>query len=132
VFGKPLPHPIRPLLITDSYTIIDEADEMLHVDWEEDMAKIMSGGGKKNTLTCLSKRNSLSPDTNEDGDHRYLLFSATFSKDMRKLARKYLSIDHIRIRIGRAGSAHGNIKQQVSAYSFSPRRRTHRQIGFLV
>lgn len=28
------------------YMVIDEADEMLHGDWEEDMAKIMGGGGK--------------------------------------------------------------------------------------
>lgn len=28
------------------YTIIDEADEMLHDDWEEDMMQIMSGGGR--------------------------------------------------------------------------------------
>jgi superfamily II DNA/RNA helicase len=55
VFGKSSPHPIRPLLTTDSYTIIDEADELLDVNWEADMAKIMSGGGKKNALTCLSK-----------------------------------------------------------------------------
>ena len=27
------------------YTIVDEADEMLHDDWSDDMAKIMSGGG---------------------------------------------------------------------------------------
>jgi superfamily II DNA/RNA helicase len=47
VFGKSSPHPIRPLLTTDSYTIIDEADELLDVGWEADMAKIMSGGGKK-------------------------------------------------------------------------------------
>ena len=26
--------------------LLDEADEMLHGDWEEDMAKIMGGGGK--------------------------------------------------------------------------------------
>jgi len=28
------------------FTIIDEADEMLHNDWEEEMTKIMSGGGQ--------------------------------------------------------------------------------------
>jgi ATP-dependent RNA helicase DDX3X len=27
------------------YTIIDEADEMLHSDWEQEFNKIMSGGG---------------------------------------------------------------------------------------
>ena len=59
---------------------------------------------------------------------------------MRKIARKYLSIDHIRIRIGRAGSAHGNVKQQVNTYSLSLSLslsltswwHTHWQIGFLV
>ena len=85
-----------PSAYSTRYTIIDEADEMLHDDWEEDMAKIMSGG-----------------DTNEDADHRYLLFSATFDKNMRKLAKKYLANDHVRIRIGRAGSSHMNVTQQV-------------------
>lgn len=56
VFGKPSPHSIRPLLTTDSYTIIDEADEMLDVNWEESMAKIMSGGGKEKALTYLNKQ----------------------------------------------------------------------------
>ena len=28
------------------YTIVDEADEMLHDDWNEEMSKIMGGGGK--------------------------------------------------------------------------------------
>ncbi|KAK2757266.1 hypothetical protein FQN54_004780 [Arachnomyces sp. PD_36] len=78
------------------YTIIDEADEMLHPDWESEFKQILSGG-----------------DANEDADHRYLMFSATFNKDCRELARKYLSNDHVRIRIGRAGSAHKNVKQQV-------------------
>jgi ATP-dependent RNA helicase DDX3X len=76
------------------FTIIDEADEMLHDDWEEEMGKIMSGG-----------------DVNEDANHCYLLFSATFDKKMRKLAKKYLSQDHVRIRIGRAGSSHLNVTQ---------------------
>ena len=28
------------------YMIIDEADEMLNVDWEEDLRQILTGGGK--------------------------------------------------------------------------------------
>lgn len=52
-------------------------------------------------------------DTNEDADHRYLMFSATFNKACRELARNYLADDHVRIRIGRAGSAHLNVEQQV-------------------
>lgn len=79
------------------YTIIDEADEMLHDDWEEEMTLIMSGA-----------------DANLDAQHQYLLFSATFDKNMRRVARKFLAHDHVRIRIGRAGSVHTNVKQQVS------------------
>jgi superfamily II DNA/RNA helicase len=52
-------------------------------------------------------------DTNEDADHHYLLFSATFKPELRRVAKKYLANDHIRIRIGRAGSTHMNVKQIV-------------------
>ncbi|RVX70590.1 hypothetical protein B0A52_05242 [Exophiala mesophila] len=76
------------------YTIVDEADELLHDDWEEDMAKIMSGG-----------------DANIDGDHRYLLFSATFPKRLQTLAANFLAKDHIHVSIGRTGSVHVNVKQ---------------------
>ncbi|OXV06411.1 hypothetical protein Egran_05822 [Elaphomyces granulatus] len=83
-------------LLRVKYTIIDEADELLHSDWDTEFTKIMSGG-----------------DTNEDADHRYMMFSATFNKHCRELARKFLSADHVRIRIGRAGSSHMNVEQQV-------------------
>ena len=52
-------------------------------------------------------------DTNEDADHVYLMFSATFPKAERKLVREYLAQDHTRIRLGRAGSAHKNIRQEI-------------------
>lgn len=78
------------------FTIIDEADEMLHDDWSEEMANILGGG-----------------NTNLDGQHQYLLFSATFDKTMRREAKKFLSQDFVRIRVGRSGSVHSNIKQQV-------------------
>ncbi|KAL5002475.1 P-loop containing nucleoside triphosphate hydrolase protein [Aspergillus recurvatus] len=78
------------------YTIIDEADELLLSDWEEDFKKIMSGG-----------------DLNEDADHRYMMFSATFNKGCRELARKFLTDDHVRVRIGRPGSAHVNVDQNI-------------------
>ena len=55
-----------------------------------------------------------STDTNEDGDHRYMMFSATFNKSCRQLARKFLAEDHVRVRIGRPGSAHINVDQKVS------------------
>jgi ATP-dependent RNA helicase DDX3X len=39
----------RPNVLTlrrVKYMVIDEADEMLHSDWEEEFNKILSGGGK--------------------------------------------------------------------------------------
>ncbi|KAF3019647.1 hypothetical protein E8E15_008591 [Penicillium rubens] len=78
------------------YTVIDEADEMLESDWEEEFKKIMSGG-----------------DVNEDDDHRYMMFSATFNKEFRKLAKQYLNENHVRLRVGRAGSSHHNVVQDI-------------------
>ncbi|KAH1436832.1 hypothetical protein KXX32_004909 [Aspergillus fumigatus] len=78
------------------YTIIDEADELLLSDWESDFTRIMSGG-----------------DVNEDADHRYMMFSATFNRECRRLARKFLAEDHVRIRIGRPGSTHINVDQTI-------------------
>lgn len=89
----------KPHILTMSrvkYTVIDEADEMLDNDWSEDLAKIMGGG-----------------DTNEDADHIYMMFSATFPKGARLLAREYMAQDYVRIRVGRAGQAHKNIRQAV-------------------
>lgn len=42
-----------------------------------------------------------------------MMFSATFPAAARKLAKDYMSIDHVRIRIGRAGATHKNITQNV-------------------
>lgn len=52
-------------------------------------------------------------DTNEDADHVYLMFSATFPKAAREMARAYLSQDYMRIAVGRPGQAHKNIRQVV-------------------
>ena len=52
-------------------------------------------------------------DSNADSDHVYLFFSATFNKDARIVAKKYMSTDHVRVRVGRAGSTHTNIVQKV-------------------
>ncbi|KAH0320330.1 DEAD/DEAH box RNA helicase, partial [Aureobasidium melanogenum] len=78
------------------FTVIDEADEMLHGDWEEEMKKIIAGG-----------------DANEDPDHAYLMFSATFPKESRKIARSFMNPDFVRVRIGRAGSTHKNVTQDI-------------------
>lgn len=71
---------------------------MMHDDWAEDIEAILQGA-----------------DANVDAQHQYLFFSATFGKDMRRIAKKYLAQDYVRIRIGRIGSTVRNIKQQVSS-----------------
>ncbi|QDS68158.1 hypothetical protein FKW77_010359 [Venturia effusa] len=78
------------------YTVVDEADELLHGDWEEDMKAIMTGG-----------------DISEDADSKYYMFSATFPKEYRKIAKQFMAEDFVRIRVGRTGSSHENIKQDV-------------------
>ncbi|KAI5867575.1 P-loop containing nucleoside triphosphate hydrolase protein [Durotheca rogersii] len=77
------------------YMVIDEADEMLDVDWQVELNKIMSGGEQ------------------DEGNVKYMLFSATFPAPVRKLAKSHLSESHVRIRVGRIGSTHANIKQDV-------------------
>ncbi|KAF2198946.1 DEAD-domain-containing protein [Delitschia confertaspora ATCC 74209] len=78
------------------FTVIDEADELLSNGWEECMEKIFSGA-----------------DVNVDADHTYLMFSATFPKEARKLAKEYMEDDFVKIRVGRVGSTHANIKQTI-------------------
>ncbi|KAK5136145.1 hypothetical protein LTR08_003982 [Meristemomyces frigidus] len=87
------------------YTIIDEADEMLQSDWEEELRTIMAGG-----------------DTNEDADHVYMMYSATFPKGARDMARQYMADDYIRVRVGRAGQAHKNIRQEVIFVDYQQKR----------
>ncbi|KAF7192805.1 ATP-dependent RNA helicase DBP1 [Pseudocercospora fuligena] len=78
------------------YTVIDEADEMLHEDWSDELNMLMAGG-----------------DTNEDADHVYMMFSATFPGGARQLARQYMEDQYLRVRVGRAGQAHKNIIQEI-------------------
>ncbi|KNG47246.1 DEAD-domain-containing protein [Stemphylium lycopersici] len=78
------------------FTVLDEADELFSAGWEEAMEKLFSGS-----------------DMNSDADHTYLMFSATFPKSARRLAKEYMDEDCVRIKVGRVGSTHGNIKQQI-------------------
>lgn len=77
------------------YMVLDEADEMIGNSWESEMKTIMSGGDQ------------------EEGNINYLMFSATFPKQARQLAKEHLAMNHLRIRVGRAGSTHVNIKQEI-------------------
>ena len=44
-----------------------------------------------------------------------MMFSATFPKEARALAKEYMAKNHVRIRVGRAGSAHLNVTQKVGS-----------------
>ena len=46
-----------------------------------------------------------------------MMFSATFPKDARLVAKEYMANDHIRIRVGRAGSSHVNVEQNVTCHT---------------
>lgn len=49
----------------------------------------------------------------DEGNVKYMLFSATFPGALRRLAKEHLAEDHLRIHVGRIGSTHANIKQDV-------------------
>lgn len=42
-----------------------------------------------------------------------MMFSATFPRSARSIARQYMTQDYVRIRVGRAGSTHKNVKQDI-------------------
>lgn len=50
------------------------------------------------------------------------MFSATFPKAERKLVREYMTQDYFRIRVGRPGSAHKNIRQEIIAVDQNAKR----------
>lgn len=52
-----------------------------------------------------------------------MLFSATFPKDLRELAGDHLATEHVRFRVGRAGSTHDNIRQEVMSVEPSNKRQ---------
>lgn len=52
-------------------------------------------------------------DVNVDADHNFMLFSATFPRRAMEIAQEYLADDFYKIHIGRAGSTHTNIKQDI-------------------
>lgn len=52
-------------------------------------------------------------DINQDDDRTCMMFSATFPRPVRKLAKEFLADEHLIIKIGRIGSTHSNIKQNI-------------------
>jgi superfamily II DNA/RNA helicase len=70
------------------YVVLDEADRMLDMGFEEDLIKI------KNQLT---------------GQHQILLYSATLFPEVKKMAAKYAS-DYTEIKVGNPGSIAGTVE----------------------
>jgi ATP-dependent RNA helicase DDX3X len=78
------------LLTVYRYIVLDEADELVRSSWEDELKVILSPS---------------------DVDRNILMFSATFSKDSREAANKYLEPGHLRFTVGRVGSSHHNVSQ---------------------
>ena len=92
------------------YQVIDEADEMLQPDWEEDLTSIMTGGSELSLPSVMHlsawKRTNCETADQDEGNVQYCFFSATFPKPLRDLAKNHLAANHVRFRVGRAGSTH--------------------------
>ncbi|KAK7209759.1 hypothetical protein V2G26_016937 [Clonostachys chloroleuca] len=86
------------------YIVIDEADEMLDDDWKQELEQILNGGEQ------------------DLGNIKFGLFSATFPKAARDLAKDHLAASHVRFRVGRAGSTTQNIKQRIIQIDRSEKR----------
>lgn len=97
------------------HVVIDEADEMLTDSWSDNLNTILSGGGK--FIPSMAGNLVISILTvaldQEEGNIKYMLFSATFPPRLKKLAEDYLAANHVRIEVGRAGSSHENVRQDV-------------------
>jgi len=58
------------------------------------------------TLTLLA-------DINQDWDRRFLMFSATFPKKSLEMARTFMEENYVHLSVGRAGSTHKNVTQDI-------------------
>lgn len=78
------------------YTIFDEADELMDPDWEQQMAPMLTGAS-----------------AHHNESRQFMMFSATFSREAREAAKKYLATDYVKVTVGRLGSTHLNIHQVI-------------------
>lgn len=61
-----------------------------------------------------------------------MMFSATFPKPARDLAKAHLAHDHVRIRVGRAGSSHKNIQQEIIYVESAKKRKCLHDLLFAI
>ena len=79
------------------YLVLDEADRMLDMGFEQDIRRIIDGEG-------MPAR----------GTRQTLMFSATFPDEIRKIAHDFLH-EYVRVEVGQPGLPCQNVSQNVSA-----------------
>jgi ATP-dependent RNA helicase RhlE len=89
------------------YVVLDEADRMLDIGFLPDLQRILS---------YLPK-----------GNRQTLLFSATFSPEIKKLAQSYLQ-DPITVEVARANATATNVEQRFYSVSEDDKRAAVRQL----
>jgi superfamily II DNA/RNA helicase len=89
------------------YVVLDEADRMLDIGFLPDLQRILS---------YLPK-----------GNRQTLLFSATFSPEIRKLAQSYLQ-DPITVEVARANATATNVEQRFYSVEEDDKRAVVRQL----
>ncbi|RIA81220.1 putative DEAD/DEAH box RNA helicase [Glomus cerebriforme] len=78
------------------YLVLDEADRMLDMGFETDIRKIVQKS-----------------DLCDDGTRQTLMFSATFPKPIRSLAKDFLATNHVFLTVGRVGGTTSDITQKI-------------------
>ena len=94
------------------YVVLDEADRMLDIGFLPDLQRILSYLPKKG------------PD---GGNRQTLLFSATFSPEIRKLAQSYLQ-DPITVEVARPNATATNVEQRFYSVAEDDKRAVVRQL----